>query len=382
MSRDGDHRDRPEPYRFRLGNRPPLTGIRALALFTVLDLPLQLQDPARHLGGHPDVLRAERVPDHRHAGRRGHPERPDQPQARSTPGGRPPAPAAGADRRRCWPSTPPSSTWPTRRSGCGATAAAAMFYYADYRQAFGHAPFFGYLAQTWSLSMEEQFYIIWSVLMVAARRRPPPAPGLWLRHRRHRSQRRPTGSGSCTAPTTSTTRCSPASTTPSTPGPTPCSSAACSACWPPTATSTTGRRGPRGLLAVGAAASAVVLVLDPAVRPAVPREPGGVVAAHDTVASAVIIVYFVICPMSLGSRLVGHRRLRVHRRPLLHRLPRPLPRLPGPATRGRAPTGPTGPPNSLRLAIIFAIAIASWFLIERPLMRWRRRSAARDGSAS
>ena len=26
----------PEPYRFRLGNRPPLTGIRALALFTVL----------------------------------------------------------------------------------------------------------------------------------------------------------------------------------------------------------------------------------------------------------------------------------------------------------------------------------------------------------
>jgi peptidoglycan/LPS O-acetylase OafA/YrhL len=45
---------------------------------------------------------------------------------------------------------------------------AAMFYYADYRQAFGHAPFFGYLAQTWSLSVEEQFYIIWSVLMVVA----------------------------------------------------------------------------------------------------------------------------------------------------------------------------------------------------------------------
>ena len=45
---------------------------------------------------------------------------------------------------------------------------AAMFYYADYRQAFGHAPFFGYLAQTWSLSVEEQFYIVWSVLMLAA----------------------------------------------------------------------------------------------------------------------------------------------------------------------------------------------------------------------
>ena len=32
--------------------------------------------------------------------------------------------------------------------------AAALFYYADYRQALGHAPFFGYLAQSWSLSVE------------------------------------------------------------------------------------------------------------------------------------------------------------------------------------------------------------------------------------
>ncbi len=47
-------------------------------------------------------------------------------------------------------------------------SAAALFYYADYRQAFGHAPFFGYLAQTWSLSVEEQFYVVWSLLMVAA----------------------------------------------------------------------------------------------------------------------------------------------------------------------------------------------------------------------
>ena len=35
------------------------------------------------------------------------------------------------------------------------------------------------------------------------------------------------------------------------------------------------------------------------------------------------------------------------------------------------------PNELLRLAIIFAIATASWFLIERPLMRWRARSAAR-----
>jgi peptidoglycan/LPS O-acetylase OafA/YrhL len=35
------------------------------------------------------------------------------------------------------------------------------------------------------------------------------------------------------------------------------------------------------------------------------------------------------------------------------------------------------PTELVRLAIIFAIAIASWFLIERPLLRWRQRSAAR-----
>ena len=35
------------------------------------------------------------------------------------------------------------------------------------------------------------------------------------------------------------------------------------------------------------------------------------------------------------------------------------------------------PTELLRLAVIFTIAIASWFLMEKPLMRWRQRSAAR-----
>ena len=35
------------------------------------------------------------------------------------------------------------------------------------------------------------------------------------------------------------------------------------------------------------------------------------------------------------------------------------------------------PTELLRLAIIATIAVASWFLIEKPLMRWRQRSAAR-----
>jgi peptidoglycan/LPS O-acetylase OafA/YrhL len=34
----------------------------------------------------------------------------------------------------------------------------------------------------------------------------------------------------------------------------------------------------------------------------------------------------------------------------------------------------------VRLLIIFAIAIASWYLMEKPLMRWRARNAATVGA--
>jgi len=35
------------------------------------------------------------------------------------------------------------------------------------------------------------------------------------------------------------------------------------------------------------------------------------------------------------------------------------------------------PAQALRLVIIFGVATLSWFLMERPLMRWRAKSAAR-----
>jgi peptidoglycan/LPS O-acetylase OafA/YrhL len=94
-----------------------------------------------------------------------------------------------------------------------------------------------------------------------------------------------------------------------------------------------------------------------------------------TIASAVILVHFVVCPASLGSRFVGIGVL-VFIGDLSYTVY--LIHFPIYLAIDQNTTGWAFWPNELvRLAVIFTIAIASWFLIERPLMRWRQRSAAR-----
>jgi peptidoglycan/LPS O-acetylase OafA/YrhL len=92
------------------------------------------------------------------------------------------------------------------------------------------------------------------------------------------------------------------------------------------------------------------------------------------VASAVLIVYFVVCPEGLGSRLVGLAPF-----VLVGDLAYTLYLVHWPvyvAVSQFTTHWSFWPVEALRLAIIFTIALLSWYLVERPLMRWRRRALA------
>jgi peptidoglycan/LPS O-acetylase OafA/YrhL len=253
-------------------------------------------------------------------------------------------------------------------------SAAALFYYADYRQAFGHAPFFGFLAQTWSLSVEEQFYIIWSILLVAA-----VAAG----HRRLAYGFAVVGIAASVADrmvlalhaphfdTAVFTRIYYAFDTRA--------DALLIGCLLGLLASdgylNDWTRPVRALVTVAAAASAVfmgwILWSAPLFREALViwQLPA------TTLACAIIIIYFVVNPNGWGSRavglgifvFVGNLSYTLY---LVH-FPVYLAIQPNETHWGYWPT------ELVRLGIIFAIAIASWFLIERPLLRWRQRSAAR-----
>ncbi|HLH28996.1 MAG TPA: acyltransferase [Acidimicrobiales bacterium] len=253
-------------------------------------------------------------------------------------------------------------------------SAAALFYYADYRQAYGHEPFFGYLAQTWSLSIEEQFYVIWSVLMVTsvALRKKALAYGfaaaglvLSVADRLWHAYSVPHFDAAVF------TRIYYAFDTRA--------DALFLGCllgllatdghlsgW--------GRR-PRKLLGVGAVASVAFLVWILYHAPLFQRVMVVWWIPLTTLASALIIVHFVINAAGWGARVVGLGLF-----VFLGDLTYTLYLVHWPVYLALQPSG-TGwgywPTEVLRLAVIFALAAGSWFLLEKPLLRWRRRSAAR-----
>jgi peptidoglycan/LPS O-acetylase OafA/YrhL len=250
---------------------------------------------------------------------------------------------------------------------------AALFYYADYRQALGHAPFFGYLAHTWSLSVEEQFYIVWSLAMVVAialhKRRLSygfvivglllsTADRTWLTLHGHFTN-------------VVFTRVYYAFDTRADALFLGCLLGLMAADglfngW---------ARWAKTLITGAAAASAAFLCWILLYAPLFTENLALWWLPTTTIASGVIITYFVICPQSLGSRFVGIGVLvfigELSYTAYLVHFPVYLALEP-------STTHWSFWPNELaRLAIIFAIATGSWFLIEKPLARWRQRSAQR-----
>ena len=368
----------PGPYRFRLGNRPPLTGIRALALFTVLTY----HSNFRTLPGTWVALqvffvlsgflitamlanvgqRNGRISLGSFYARRG---------VRLVPPLLLTVALLAIYAQFVHVADAAHRLW--------GDSLAAMFYYADYRQALGHAPFFGYLAQTWSLSVEEQFYILWSLAMVAA----------VAVHKRHLAYALAIGgmllsTGDRLFLTYHAHPFTPATFSRVYYAFDTRADALFLGCllgllaadgylhgWP---------RWARGLLTAAAAASAAFLVWILLEAPLFTENLAVWWLPATTVASAVILTYFVICPTSVGSRFVGIGVLvfigELSYTAYLVHFPVYLALEP-------STTHWSFWPNELaRLVVVFTIAIGSWFLMERPLMRWRARSAARAAGTS
>jgi peptidoglycan/LPS O-acetylase OafA/YrhL len=251
---------------------------------------------------------------------------------------------------------------------------AALFYYYDYRSAFGKNPFFGFLGPCWSLSVEEQFYILWSLLMVFViylnRYRIgyvlalvgiifSVADRFYLVHR-------------------------VADFTPATfarvyysfDGRADALFVGCLL----GLLATDGyfsnwRNWAKRALTISAALSGVFLVW---ILFSAPLQQLRLVVwwlPLTTMASAIVLVYFTIIPKGLGSKFVGlapfvfigNLSYTVY---LVH--------FPVYLALWPSTTHLSYWPNfALRLAVIFSIATASWLLVEKPLADWRRRSASK-----
>lgn len=259
--------------------------------------------------------------------------------------------------------TPPSES--------GVTAP-PLFYYADYRQALEHNPLYsGYLTQCWSLAVEEQFYLVWAALLLVA---------LKFGRRRLAYALACTGIIACTAnrfhivldahPWTIFTadRTYYAFDTRA--------DALFVGCllgliatgghldgWKPMT---------RRVLAASALVSTCVMAWIIVSVTIGSRSVPLIWIPVSEIACAVILTYLFVQTKGVGSRILGLSLL-----VLIGDMSYTIYLIHWPVSVAMNPTTvdwPLWQLNVVRIAIVLLVAGASWFLMERPLMRWRHRA--------
>jgi peptidoglycan/LPS O-acetylase OafA/YrhL len=258
-------------------------------------------------------------------------------------------------------------------------AAAALFYFADYRSALGHESSFGFLAQCWSLAVEEQFYLVWAILFFVALKYgsrkaaygiaflgvgASVADRLWLTLTAHPWTTQASGRIYYAFDTRA--------------------DALFLGCllgllatgghldnWKPTLLKTL-----NGAALVATGFMIWILWNVQVTARSLPL----LWLPMSEVCSLVIITCLLLNRRGLGARLLGIPIL-----VLLGNMSYAIYLLHWPVFVALSPFTVKWPfwvMETVRLVIIISLAVASWYLVERPLMKWRRRAVATDGGSA
>jgi peptidoglycan/LPS O-acetylase OafA/YrhL len=250
----------------------------------------------------------------------------------------------------------------------------SALFYSDYRQALEHDPFYsGFLTQCWSLAVEEQFYLVWAALLLVA-----------LKFGRRRIAYVLTIAGILLSAADRTLIVLHAPHWTLSVGDRVYYSfdtradALFLGCllgliatggnlndWKPRT---------RQLVSAAAVVSTAVMVWTLFTVSVGDRSLPLVWVPVTEIASAIIIVYFIVQPKGLGTKVIGISALVLvgNMTYTIYLVHFPVFVAVSPSTVGWS----LWLIELVRFAIVIPIVVASWYLIEKPLMRWRRKALA------